>query len=862
MKREFFFNKILSHAHAHPDKKAVIRPDLTGADYSDVVRIHKSTSDFFERLAVSEKHRFAVLASDGLYISLLTLPILEHAVLVPMDNTLTAEKYEYLFDLLNVDYILTDSSKHEACQVAHQMNRGVVLFKFIGAMGHLSCLFEVISAGPEIPFLEQRGVTDSSAAVIKTTSGTTSTPKIVPKSYQNIIGDYMRTINTYGLGEEDVHPVLTKMHQNHSFGEVILTLMSGGTAIVTNGFHHKEFVDVMNNNNITWFVTTPAVLNSFSGYLENQQSVWNTPGLRFIRSSGAPLTTATKEYYENIFHVPVVQTYGMNESGNITSTWKAPKGYKEGSAGVSTGLDIRVENGEIQVKGETIFPGYENPEISNENYFQDGWFRTGDEGYIDEDGYVFITGRIKEMINRGGEKVSPYELENEILMHPLVRDVVVFPLPNSYGSQDVAAAVVLRSEKKLSLMELREFLNRKVASYKMPACLYVVEEIPVGPNEKVQRNKLLEQLSKPGCSPDYGDAETLSCTEYTETVGTEENTEQIIEEIWKKVLKKNHIGYDQDFFALGGDSLSVSQVYAEIEDKFDIQIPLITFFEEKTIHGLARFINVNKTFKKKYSYLVPIKTSGSKSPLFCLHTGEGEVANYHDLAAEIGEDRPVYGVRFNKDTSIWDYPLSFEQMAGEYAGEIIQMLPEGPYYLCGTCYGGVLAHAVATAIISTGRKVALLGMLDSLDPRFGPQLTLFLQRCRRAFREGFSHSIPEGYRIIRRKINTFLQSVHKKLSVLKYRKLEGSGKSNFDWSNYLQEALKYAHIQYQPKYYEGRIYYFLATEDDVKSKESIPFWSKRVADLKVVPMPCRHSQINRKDNSKFLAEKLNELMED
>lgn len=861
MKRNLLSNQILSYARAHPDKKAVIRPDLTGADYSDVSRIYKQTADFFEQLNICESHRFAVLAEDGLYGFLLAFPILEHAVLVPTDNELTADKYEYFFKLLNVDYILTDSAEHTACRAARNSGRGIILFNVNGVMGNVSCRFEVLSAGPKSPFLEQEKAPDSPVAVIKTTSGTTSTPKIVPKSYRNTVDGYIRNMNTHAIGEEDIHLVLTKMHQNHSFDDVVLTLFSGGTAVVTNGFHHKEFIEVMNNNAITWFVTTPAVLNSFSGYLENQKNVWNTPSLRFIRSSGAPLARATKEYYESIFRVPVVQTYGMNESGNITSTWKAPKGFKEGSAGVSTGLDIRVENEEIQVKGSTVFGGYENPEIANEDYFQDGWFRTGDEGYIDEDGYVFITGRIKEMINRGGEKVSPYEIENEIFKHPLIKDAVVFPVPNSYGSEDVAAAVVLRSAASFSLTELREFLHQRAASYKMPGCLYVVNEIPVGPNGKVQRKKLFEQLDKLGCSPDYGELSACASTEPAEASGAAAGTEQILEEIWKKVLKKSHIGYDQDFFALGGDSLSVSQVYAEIEDQFDLQIPLITFFEKKTINGLAEFINANMEFKKKYAYLVPIKISGSKVPLVCIHTAEGEVGIYHDLAAEIDEDRPVYGVRFNKDAAMWRYPLSFEQMASEYAEEIMQMLPEGPYYLCGTCYGGVLAHAVASYMTAAGKSVDLLAMFDSLDPRFGPRFNLFLQRAGRAFREGMSHSLPEGYKIIKRKVNTFLQSVRKRVSISKYRKLDEGKKSAVDWSTYLQEALTYAHIQYQPKYYEGSVYYFLATKDDVKSKESIPFWSKMVAELNIVPMPCRHSQINKKDNSKFLAEKLSELME-
>jgi oxalate---CoA ligase len=239
---------------------------------------------------------------------------------------------------------------------------------------------------------------------------------------------------------------------------------------------------------------TPAVLNSVTSYLEESKESLSGSSLRFIRSSGAPLTKKTREYFEGVFQVPIVQTYGLSEAGNVASTYQLPKGLKEGSVGTPRGVEVKILDGEVLVHGDTVFAGYENPEESNDEYFVDGWFRTGDAGYLDEDGYLFITGRFKEMINRGGEKVSPYEVESAIQRHTAVADAAAFPIPNSYGSEDVGAVVVLKEGAALDIDELRSFLTPYISSYKMPTKLFIAGEVPVGGNHKVQRRRLYEYI--------------------------------------------------------------------------------------------------------------------------------------------------------------------------------------------------------------------------------------------------------------------------------------------------------------------------------------------------------------------------------
>ena len=697
---------IMAQAEKHPDKPAVIGIDEDGANYTDVVRLYAQTKAFLSALSVGCTERIAIFTENGIVYSILAIPVIEHAVLVPLDPEMSREKLAFFFKFLQVDYVLTDQKSGTVIEIAQEQELSIILIKYCGGMGNLNCSFELWRKG--VKKSRPADSTCNDTALIKTTSGTTSTPKIVPKTYSAIHNTMQRNIKEYHHNEKDIYVVIAQMHQTYSFNKVMLTLSTGGTAIVTNGFRHREFIDLINRNRVTWFGTSPAVLNSLAAYLEESGTIVESHSLRFILSSGAPLTEKIRAYYQKTFDVPVVESYGMTETGIITSTYQLPKGYKAGSVGVSTGLEIKILHGEILVRGDSVFHGYENSEESSHCYFIDGWFRTGDQGYLDEDGYLFITGRFKEMINRGGEKVSPYEVEKAILRHEAVTEAVVFPIPNNYGSEDVGTAVVLKEGQHINIIELRGFLQGLISAYKMPTQLYVVEEIPYGENRKVQRRLLNEELEKRypdqidegGVSTGKGDddsREVLSATE------------KIVLEIWKKVLKKQTIRTREDFFVMGGDSLKMALVYSELERILGIQVSINALFHKTTIKDLSAYIDSKGMFKSGYKYLVPIKETGNKAPLFCIHSVDGEVMTYHSLGEFMEEDHPVYGLRFVPEGIEWKHPLNFEQLGAEYAREIQVFDPYGPYNLCGNCLGGVLAFAVAQVLVGNGKKSGYAG---------------------------------------------------------------------------------------------------------------------------------------------------------
>jgi acyl-CoA synthetase (AMP-forming)/AMP-acid ligase II len=252
MQRRLISDGIKSQAEKHPQKPAVVGTDGNGADYSDFVRIMQAAEKFIEEINLRSDDRVAILSEDSIGGSLLTLPFAEHAVIVPLDPELGEERLSFFVKLLRVNYILTDKKSGVAYKVAEENGLGILLFQYSGGMGNLQCVFQLLCSPSESMLRAENSAED--VCLLKTTSGTTSTPKIVPKTYRMLCRIMLNHIKEYRQDDQDVHPVLTKIHQNHSFGNVWLTLYTGGTAIVTNGFHHKEFIDLIKNGGVTWIV--------------------------------------------------------------------------------------------------------------------------------------------------------------------------------------------------------------------------------------------------------------------------------------------------------------------------------------------------------------------------------------------------------------------------------------------------------------------------------------------------------------------------------------------------------------------------------------------------------------------------------
>ena len=290
------------------------------------------------------------------------------------------------------------------------------------------------------------------------------------------------------------------------------------------------------------------------------------------------------------------------------------------------------EKGEIVVTRETAFDGYENNATANSEAFTQDWYHTGDEGYLDEDGFLFITGRLKEMINRGGVKIIPTEIDQAAIEHEAVREAVAFPLPHKTLGDDLALAVVLEANKSVTASELKAFLKTTLIPNKIPSHVIFVEEIPKSATGKPQRRKLHQQLDLTKSDKSHSGMEMASIRPASE---------EKLKTIWQQVLGNETIGPNENFFALGGDSLQAVDLFMRIEKELDRSLPRDILFEAGTIREMARLIDEEQTA----SCIVPIQPNGDRPPLFFVHPIGGEVLGYRELARYLDAGQPFYGIQ-------------------------------------------------------------------------------------------------------------------------------------------------------------------------------------------------------------------------
>ena len=287
---------------------------------------------------------------------------------------------------------------------------------------------------------------------------------------------------------------------------ILATFEAGASVVCAPGFDAMKFFAWLAEFEPSWYTAVPTMHQAIVARASRNPEAAAASRLRLIRSSSAPLPPRVLAELERVFRAPVIEAYGMSEAAHqMTSNPLPPRSRKPGSVGLSAGPDIAVMDedgallpagipGEVVIRGDNVTSGYENNLEANRSAFTAGWFRTGDQGYLDEEGYLFLTGRLKEIINRGGEKVSPREIDEVLLDHPAVVQAVTFALPHEKLGEEIAAAVILRPGKAATAKELREFAGQRLADFKVPRKFVFLEEIPKGPTGKLQRIGLAEKL--------------------------------------------------------------------------------------------------------------------------------------------------------------------------------------------------------------------------------------------------------------------------------------------------------------------------------------------------------------------------------
>ena len=476
------------------------------------------------------------------------------------------------------------------------------------------------------------------------TSGTTSAPKVVPLTHQNVCAMARNNQEALELSTTDLClNIMPLFHSTGLVGVVLSSLISGASVVCPPGFYAPQFFDWLNEFQPTWFTAVPSMHQAILARARNSANPVQAR-LRFIRSSSSALSrqlmTELEEVFassvsadpdgpsqsprdgrncaeiwlffediscglgpfcllEEVFQAPVIESYGMTECGMIACNPLPPRTRKPRSSGVATPtIEIKIQDsngefmpvgseGEIVVRGDCVMSGYEAEPAINAESFTNGWFRTGDQGFFDGEGYLFITGRLKEIINRGGEKIAPLEVDQALMDHPAVEQAVTFPVPNASLGEEVAAAVVLASDGEVTETELRQFVFSRLAAFKVPRQILIVDEIPKGAFGKLQRSRLAALLHVQARDQDVSGGER-------EYVAPRTHEEIVLADIWSHVLGVESIGVNDDFFRLGGDSILATQVVSQVRKIMEVDLSPITMFETPTITGLVRVLHASR----------------------------------------------------------------------------------------------------------------------------------------------------------------------------------------------------------------------------------------------------------------------------
>ncbi|QDL07428.1 AMP-dependent synthetase [Brasilonema octagenarum UFV-E1] len=342
-------------------------------------------------------------------------------------------------------------------------------------------------------------------AMILHTSGTTSRPKRVPIRHRNLIASANNIIGAYSLSPADTTLCFMPLFHIHGLvGCMLATLASGGTLVIPDGFNALSFWKLVETYKPTWYSAAPTMHQTILARASRNEAIIKANRFRFIRSSSAPLAPVIIEQMEATLNAPVLESYSMTEAAHLMATNPLPpKVRKPGTVGYGFGVEVGIMDedgnlvpqgslGEVVVKGPNVIDGYENNPQANATAFVNGWFRTGDQGTLDAEGYLRLTGRIKELINRGGEKISPLEVDDILLRHPAVAEALAFAVPHKSLGEDIHAAVVLKGET--SEKELLAYCASLLADFKVPNQIHILDELPRGATGKLQRLNMAKLL--------------------------------------------------------------------------------------------------------------------------------------------------------------------------------------------------------------------------------------------------------------------------------------------------------------------------------------------------------------------------------
>ena len=578
-------------------------------------------------------------------------------------------------------------------------------------------------------------------ACVLFTSGSSGRPKAALYLHRNLATRFSNTIQVSGFDQFSVFAQSSPLTSIDAIDEILVPLVSGGSTAI---FPYEtvitphQLVDSMAAHQVTHILLVPSLLRVMLCAGEGLDRKLSS--LRTWMIGGEPLTGAlTRQFYEQLPHAKLINFYGLTEGDATFHVTSAEFPY---GANVPVGRpvqDTRVylldedlkqvpvgQTGEICLAGEGLFHKYLNcPELNAERWVPNPFivaepyarlFRTGDLGRLGPQGEIEYLGRRDRLVKVRGFRVELGEVEAALSQHPAVDQcVAVAKEPGDNASRPlqqqtyVVLYAVLRAGENCSSQDLREFLRDQLPEHALPAMIFLLDSLPLSPNGKVDVHALLRM--------DSSVMETKA-----NYVPPRDSMELRLTWIWEKLLNFHPIGVTNNFFAIGGDSLSAIDLMLIIEKEFHCRLPITALIQAPTISALADLLRGNEKSVSLGS-LVPIRVTGSRPPLFCIHA-DGSVFIYRRFAEYLDPTIPIYGLQAHGLANPNDQPYNHvDQMAAHYIHEIRSVQPQGPYHLCAFSAGGLIIFEMARQLHAAGEEVAFLGLLDSYGPAYPEELS-------------------------------------------------------------------------------------------------------------------------------------------
>ncbi len=703
------------HARERPRAEALRAPSQPPLTYGELAGHVERVSGLLAGRGFGREDRIALALPDEAATVTALLSVTAVAIAAPLPIGLPLHEARQVLSGLGARAIaVPQRSSVPAAAAAREL--GIEVLELESRPSGPAGLFDLHGRGDPGGLAAVSAASPADAAFVLCTSGTAGEPRRVRITHAQFCGAGRDACRVWGLTADDrgftVSPLF---HLAALYHTLAFPLVSGSSIFVSPGFAAERFRRWFQEAMPTYFGASPAVYQAILDRAGDPEELRHRAPLRFVRSAAAPLPSSLKERVEALFGVPVLEAYALTEAGLVTAVTEKHAGRKPGSVGRSVGPSLAIVDasgrplptglvGEIVVEGPGVMAGYDGDPEATSGAFFGHWLRTGDLGRLDADGDLWITGRLKEQVNRGGEKISPGEVDEALLAHPDVAEAAAFGVAHPRLGEDLAAVVVLRPSAAVVAATLRAFVAARLAAVKVPSKIVFRDALPRNASGKVPRNGLAAMLGLTSDARPAVQAGPESAASSTASV-----LERAIAEQLANVLGVQRVSAEDDFFELGGDSVAAAQLMARLHERLGVSLPVSVLFDAPSAGALAE--HVGTTEGAAWGPLVPLRARGAGQPLFFVHGLGGGVMFLSKLASRL-EGRPFFGLQApgfdGAEPPLTDVP----GLAAHYVRALQRRQPLGPYLLGGFCMGSAVALEMARQLEHGGQEVSLLVLLD------------------------------------------------------------------------------------------------------------------------------------------------------